>query len=58
MIHRQAIGLAERAADDCVLEAGVAPSRYADDLLHVARNLQKPGPALSVPMVLRTDVGR
>lgn len=50
--------LAERSADDFVLTSGVAASRYAHDLLEIAREARATAPVPAVPMVYRTAVAR
>lgn len=50
--------LSERAADDRVLDSGVAPSRYAQDLLEIAREARAAIPAVALPMAPRADVAR
>jgi len=50
--------LAERAADDAVIESGAAPSDYAQDLLEIAREIKAATPDLSVCMAQSLDVAR
>lgn len=57
-LNRQVRLYAELAADDRVLRSGVAPTRYAQDLLEIARETQAAGPALTLPMARKADVAR
>ena len=58
LANRRMVDAAEQAADDLVLEAGVTPSRYAEDLLQIARTVRRNQPALTIPMAMKNDVGR
>ncbi|MHB8636122.1 MAG: M56 family metallopeptidase [Fimbriimonadaceae bacterium] len=58
VLQRRMVTLAEEAADDLVLQAGIPPSRYAEDLLQIARTVRQKGPALMFPMAANSDVGR
>lgn len=50
--------LAERAADDRVLELGCEPSQYASDLLDLTRESSATPPAFAIPMAAKPDVAR
>ncbi|MGV3617265.1 MAG: M56 family metallopeptidase [Fimbriimonas sp.] len=58
MLAKAVRSLSERAADDLVLDSGVAPSRYAQDLLEIAREAKAAIPAVALPMAFRADVAR
>jgi beta-lactamase regulating signal transducer with metallopeptidase domain len=56
LLCRKARRFAERAADDLVLASGVAPSRYAQDLLEIAREVKAASFELALPMAEKADV--
>lgn len=58
LLHGKAKGLAEQAADDLVLSSGVAPWRYAQDLLQIARRAQAAAPAAAIAMADKAEVAR
>ncbi|HWA82456.1 MAG TPA: M56 family metallopeptidase [Fimbriimonadaceae bacterium] len=49
---------AEHAADDRVLAAGAEPSRYASDLLEIAREAHATPPVFAIQMASKADVAR
>lgn len=55
-LGRQASDLAEQAADDRVLASGVAPSRYAQDLLAIAQAVSANPLATTLPMARKADL--
>ncbi|AIE84804.1 M56 family metallopeptidase [Fimbriimonas ginsengisoli] len=57
-VCRRLRDLAELAADDLVLTSGVAPSRYAQDLLEIAQGVQATSPALALPFARKGEVAR
>ena len=57
MLRRSVRLEAERAADDMVLMAGVRPAAYAEDLVTIAKSIQKPVTAILVsPMARRSQI--
>jgi beta-lactamase regulating signal transducer with metallopeptidase domain len=58
ILAKEVRSLSERAADDLVLDSGVEPSRYAQDLLEIAREVGATIPAMALPMAFRADVAR
>jgi|GEM_PF-5695895 len=58
VLSRRARDLSEQATDDLVLSSGVAPSRYAQDLLEIARETKTTFPALALPMAEKAEVVR
>jgi beta-lactamase regulating signal transducer with metallopeptidase domain len=58
LLQQQAKRLAEQAADDLVIESGVAPWRYAQDLLQIARRAQAAAPMAAIQMADKAEVAR
>lgn len=58
LLNRNAKALAEQAADDGVLLSGVAPWRYAQDLLQIAKRAQAAAPVAAIPLAEKADVAR
>lgn len=58
ILSKRARALAEHAADDRVLAMGAEPSRYASDLLEIARGCQATPPAFAIQMAAKADVAR
>jgi len=57
-LNRNVKALAEQAADDGVLLSGVAPWRYAQDLLQIAKRAQAAAPVAAIPLAEKADVAR
>jgi len=58
LLNRELRQLSELAADDLALASGVVPSRYADDLLEIARKTTKGVPSMALAMAAKPHISR